>query len=567
MAQMKIPEWKYYIGFYRGQLLPALLCVTVAASQSLIALPIVFIIRYAFDKFIPSGDLEALVCAGLLLFLLQIAMIGMSLWTRHLSLTLTKVVIRDLRYALLMKCYSLPKSYYSSNNIFQLHASIVQDTARIDVMSNAIVVQLLPSLVLVTGLSGILVYLNWTLFLVMLLLIPFLFLLRRLFKAMHTGKINEYHRSFEKFSQGMMHMLEKIDLTRVQTAEETEIGRFKNQFEEVRRTSHSMAWINAAYNMMQSGIASVAGILILVIGGVAVSRGIMSLGALISFFVATAMLNGHLQTIFSILPSIIEGNESLKTLYRVLSLDHQLPYQGKRLLDFKGNVTLHSVGFGYREDKVIQDISLHLEPGKMTTLTGPNGSGKSTIISLILGFYKPPEGSLSADDMDYSELDISCLRRQIGVVMQDPLIFAGTIRENILYGLPDARHDDVVQACKLADAQQFIEELPGQYDTLMGENGILLSGGQRQRIVLARALLRKPKLLILDEPTNHLEEATVLKLLENLKTLDPHPAILLVTQQMEVARSGHQVIVLGKDGKITASDTPGQVIPGLPGHG
>jgi ABC-type multidrug transport system fused ATPase/permease subunit len=184
---------------------------------------------------------------------------------------------------------------------------------------------------------------------------------------------------------------------------------------------------------------------------------------------------------------------------------------------------------------------------------GPNGSGKSTIVHLIMGFYRPREGRILADDDPYDELDIISLRKQIGIVLQDPVTFSGTIRENITYGNPDAAETEVEEACELAVALDFIKDLPQGFETPVGEGGVLLSGGQRQRIVIARALLRKPKLLILDEPTNHLDKPTMERLLDNLKKLKESPAIFLVTQDINIAREAQVVYYLDEKGQITKS--------------
>ena len=190
----------------------------------------------------------------------------------------------------------------------------------------------------------------------------------------------------------------------------------------------------------------------------------------------------------------------------------------------------------------------------MVTIVGPNGSGKTTIANLVLGFYRPQDGQIFADEHPYDELDIPHLRRQIGVVSQNPIIFPGTILENILYGCAEKQFEQVIHAAKLSTAHEFITNLPDGYQTFVGKNGLLLSGGQRQRIAIARAFLRTPKLLILDEPTNHLDSNAVKQVMENVKSFEGSPTIISISHDMEIARHSDWIYLL-QNGKVTQEGT------------
>jgi len=253
------------------------------------------------------------------------------------------------------------------------------------------------------------------------------------------------------------------------------------------------------------------------------------------------------------IPNLIAGNESLNALHDLLRTNANLPYTGQQLIQFSGRVQYDSVCFGYLEQPVLKGIDLVIEPSQIVAIRGPNGAGKSTLAHLLLGFYRPQQGRLLADGLPYEQLDIASLRRGIGVVMQDPIIFPGTIRENILYGHADATEAALEQAAKLATAHDFIQQLPKGYETFVGEEGVMLSGGQRQRIAIARALLRQPKLLLLDEPTNHLDTRVIHQLLQNLQSLQPAPTILIISHDAEVINIAQYIYTM-RDGQIVAND-------------
>lgn len=257
-----------------------------------------------------------------------------------------------------------------------------------------------------------------------------------------------------------------------------------------------------------------------------------------------------MRNMVSSVPSILEGNESLSTLYHLAHVDDATPYAGNQTMTFQGKIALREVDFSYENEKILRSVKLTIEPGAKVSIIGPNGVGKSTIVNLVLGFYRPQKGLLFADDHPYPDIDITHLRQGMGVVMQNPIIFPGTIRENIVYGCPEASLESIIRASELATAHEFIDALPEKYDTLMGEQGTLLSGGQCQRIAIARALLREPKLLILDEPTNHLDEASVNQLMQNLKSMEGNPSMLIITQNMNIARQTDCIYVLRRDGCI-----------------
>jgi ABC-type multidrug transport system fused ATPase/permease subunit len=558
---MNLGTWRFYAAYFRGGCRTICAAVVLAMMQSLLVAPVAFLVRYAFDTAIPAGGGRRLLlaCAGIAF--IALVNTGIALLTRRLVLTATKDAVLRLRRDLLARCYASPRAYYDRIGRCRPHTMLVQDTERVDRMSNAILSLFLPNAVIGLCLCVILAALNGLLFLIILAAAPILFLFSRLLRKRIRGSVRAFHQAFETFSRGILFVLETLDLARIRTAEDIESERQQRHFERLRETSARMAWRNSAYTSVQAGIMALGGVVILLVGGLAAANGTMSLGALISFYVVLAMLTKNVQGMSAAVPQILEGRESLDTLYALTREAGELPYSGRKRIAFNGEIRLDSVSFGYGDTPVLRDIFLAIEPGVMTAIAGPNGAGKTTLIHLILGFYRPGAGSLLAGGIPYDEIDIRHLRQSIGVVMQDPILIEGAIRDNIAYGRPDATREEIVRASQAAAADDFIAALPRAYETPAGENGVLLSGGERQRTALAAALIGNPRLIILDEPTNHLDEAAVRILMRNLARLHQDPAILLVTQNTEIARQAACLHILGYDGRVAKSGPPADLLP------
>jgi len=558
---MNLPAWKSYLMFFRGSIPKLSFVVIISAGQTLIYLLVASLVRYSFDHAISSDNRNRLLGVGGLLLLLFGINIVTTLWMRYMTRKITTKVICDLRDELLMKWISFPRAYYLEADVGKIHTSIVQDTQRLDIMNNAIVTGALPAVVIIVGLIGVLVYLNWKLFLVMIITILPLYFASRLAKNRIQGQVSIYHRSLEKLSKGMLFILQTMDLIQNQTAEEYEIERQKQRHDEMRERSFFLVWASGIYWAVTNGITAISGVIILVVGGVAVGSKMMTVGELLSFYIVVASMRSYLGSVLYAIPLIIEGDESLTSLYSVLQARDARPYQGRKQIAFNGAISFEEVDFRYTDEQLLGDVDLVIHPGSMVALMGPNGIGKSTLAHLITGFYRPQKGYLYADDQPYDDLDIGQLRKYIGIVPQDPVIFSGTIWENITYGRPNASAEEVDQACRLATAYEFIREFPESYHTLAGEGGVRLSGGQRQSIAIARALLRQPKLLILDEPTNHLDEDSVRRLMKNLRELESAPTILIITHVMEIARQAGSIYIMQDRGQIREIVDPTMILP------
>jgi ABC-type bacteriocin/lantibiotic exporter with double-glycine peptidase domain len=552
---MNKPAWHYYLRFYKGSVWMLLTTVSISIGLSLLVLPIAYLIRNLFDTIIPSGDVRTITLVGAIVIVLTLVNSGVSLWIAHVTLKAIKRAIQHFRDELLKRMYSLSRQFYSNVDRRTLQTNIVQDTERLDYMSNALITQVLPAVAIVLALCTVLIILNWSLFLVLAALSPLYLVVHRSLGKLIERRVRTFQRSFEKFSAGMSFVFRAMDLTRIKAAEHYEIERQQKNMEELRLTGGAMAWLFAAYHNAHNLVASISGYLVLTVGGIAIARGSMTIGELISFYVIMNMLKTKLNTITYSLTGVIAGNESLTTLYNIISLNDVNPYTGKKRIDFTGRIALEQVSFQYNEQPLLHDINLVIEPGSRVALVGRNGSGKSTIMNLLLGFYRPQKGKVIADVYTYDELDIMLLRRSIGVVTQNPIIFPGTVFENITYGHPDVSMEEVIRASRYAAVEEFIEELPKGYETAVGEEGVLLSGGQRQRIAIARALLGKPKLLILDEPTNHLDVQAVEALMESLKTMENVPTILFISHERDIVTEAEHVFML-KGGTLLKVDQP-----------
>jgi len=547
---MNLNAWRLYASYYRGKELYLVASVLLAAGQGLFILPIAFFVRYAFDNLIPARNIGGLFAIGLAILLLTILNNGVNVLARYLTLDVTKRAVAVLRHDLLEKCYVLSRHFHTRSDRAELHSQLVYDTERVDGMSNGIMTQLLPALCTSVALFFILLYLNPFLFLLIATVMPVLVIAGRRMGRLVRENTHEFHRAFTHFSKGIFFVLQTMDLTRVQAAESLEQKEKGQRIEHLRRTSKRKAWLETADNAVHSTIVTIWSVLILIGGGLAVTQNAMTIGDLLSYYVAVTLLSVQLRGALGIFPNVIDGNAALNKLYELLNVQDPVPYRGTRTIDLKGNVALNDVWFNYDEVPVLRGVNLTLHPGNTTAIVGANGAGKSTITYLMLGFYRPLRGVVSADGIPYDELSMSALRSRIGVVMQDPILFPGTIRENIIYGSPNCTEAEILRASQLATAHEFIERLPQKYQTDIGEEGILLSGGQRQRIALARALLCEPRLLILDEPTNHLDLTAIETLMKNLHSLNPRPAILMISHDPQLAEQADEVYEL-RDGQVT----------------
>ncbi len=539
-----LKAWRYFSKFIRGHYHQIVLNAIISAAASLIVIPSLLLVRYAFDYAIPLKYIHILVLIGVCIFALRLANSGISLWLSARNINIIRLVIFRFREDLLLKLYTFSRSFHTSIDRNILHARIVQDTERLSNISISFISRLIPSLFASCALCIILLFFNWFLFLVMISIFPVLFLSNRLTGKLVKKRVYIFQRAFEKFSKGMMFVLRYMDLTRIQTAEQPEITRQTSNLAELRDTTGRMAFIYTFHGQVQSVTLGMAGVVIMVIGGIAVANKAMTVGDFLAFYVAAGYLHGHVNAIVASVADIIAGNESLVTLHDIAETSDVNPYRGKKRLQFEGAISLEAVYFKYSDLPVLENINLHINTDSNIAIIGPNGAGKSTIIQLILGFYRPISGCLYADNVPYDELDITDFRRYIGVVTQNPPFFSDTIIENIIYGAHGVSREEVVYASRCALADDFIRQLPAGYDTQIGEDGVRLSGGECQRLAIARALVRRPKLLILDEPTNHLDQNAIEKVMQSLNDLKDRPAVLLISHDMSVIAHAEEVYQL-----------------------
>lgn len=533
--------WRQYAGYFRAHGKRVAAVALAGAAQSFAYVPFAAVLRRTFDVVLPARDRLGLLIAVGELLALQAGSLALAWWAKMTALAAGQEVLARLRRRCVRRFYVLPREFHTAADAERLHVSVVYETEWIEGMNNALTAQVLPAALSALVLFALLFAIEPRYAVIIGVAAPSLFIANRLMTREAWFRQERLRLAFEAFSRGVRFALAAVDLTRSHAAEAREFRRQSRNIDSLRRVSLGVARFDAGQQLLQTALLVASTVAVLLAGGWAVAQGRSSAGQIMTFYVVTALFASQARSIVDSVPAVRRGIWAFRRLDILLRQPEREPYTGRLRVEGIDCVQLEHVGFHYRgAPALVQDATLEVRRGERVALIGPNGCGKSTLLFLILGFYRPQTGTLSVNGIPYEQLDMRRLRSRCATVPQHPFLFAETVRANVAYG-SDALADEAIwEALRWAGAAEFVEALPEGLDSEIGEQGVRLSGGQKQRLAIARALLRRPDLLILDEPTNHLDEEGVSGLMDRLDRLPFQPAVLLVSHEWHILRHAHR---------------------------
>ncbi|MEE2901864.1 MAG: ABC transporter transmembrane domain-containing protein [Myxococcota bacterium] len=407
------------------------------------------------------------------------------------------------------------------------------------------------------GAVAILMWTSWKLTLVMLVSVPLVMVGAAVYGRMLRKVSKKVQDALARASEIAEETIAGIRTVRVFDRELFESRRYEAAVEE----SFQLARYRSRLGAVFSGGVSFAGYgaisAVLWYGGALLSEGQLSFGELTSFILYTFTVAFSIGALSSLWSDFAKASGASQRVFEILDSEDQQLSQGTNISRLQGRVTFKDVEFAYpmRPDAmVLSQFNLELLPGRVVALVGPSGGGKSTVAALISRLYEPTSGQVFLDDNPYQELDPSWLRQQIGVVSQEPILFATSIENNIRYGREDAKEEEIIAAAKAANAHDFVSGFPEAYQTLVGERGVRLSGGQKQRIAIARAILKDPKVLILDEATSALDAESEHLVQDALDKLMVGRTTMVIAHRLSTVQQAERVVVLN-DGRIAEQGT------------
>ncbi|NQV03094.1 MAG: ABC transporter ATP-binding protein, partial [Bacteroidia bacterium] len=449
-AFISVVAWRYLFGFFKGTWGRLIATSVGSVIQALVIIPILLLIRHVLDVIIPQKLINDLIWAGLAIIVIRILGTGFTLYLRSINIRIMTTIVYRIREDLMRKIYTFSQAYYAREDQRLLQTRIVMDTERIANMNHTLVSGVIPAVLLSAGLAVILVVLNWSLFLIILALFPFIYFTNQYLAHVTSKKVYSFQRSFEGFSKVTSFVMKFMELIKIQSTEELESRKQTEILEDLRDKTTSMTYAFSVSGQVQTFLVGISGIMVLIFGGISVVKGMMTLGDFFVFFIAANQLQNNINILNSSFSTIITGNESLIILHGIANHDDTEPYFGELKTEFNNNITLTSVSFQYDKKPVLQDINLNIVKGKSIAIIGPNGAGKSTLINLVLGFYMPRSGTITANGIYYADLDFQHFRKSIGVVLQYPPLIPGTIGENIKYGNENRNSDEIKAVSKLS---------------------------------------------------------------------------------------------------------------------
>jgi ATP-binding cassette subfamily B protein len=536
---------------YRKELLTGFILTLVATAATLVppylTMPLMDRVLIPYQSGTPM-DVQLVVL--LLLGLLGSALLAWGLgWARTYILALVSEGIgSDLRTTTYEHLVRLSLEYFGGKRTGDLMARIGSETDRINVFLSLHLLDFVTDVLMILMTAVILISIDPWLALITLLPLPFIsWMIHRVRERLRTG-FEKSDRIWSEITNVLADTIPGIRVVKAFAQEARESARFRaaNQHNLVVNNRINKTW--SLFAPTVSLLTEIGLLVIWAFGIWQVSEGEISVGVLSAFLAYTGRFYGRLDSMSRIVSVTQKAAAGAKRIFDILDHVSSVPDPANPvpMKQVEGRIELRNLGFRYGNRSVIRDLSLEIAPGEMIGLVGHSGSGKSTLVNLICRFYDVSSGAILVDGQDIRTLALADYRRHIGLVLQEPFLFFGTIAENIAYGKPGASRSEIIAAARAAHAHEFILRLPQGYDSLVGERGQGLSGGERQRISIARALLIDPRILILDEATSSVDSTTEKEIQKALDNLVQGRTTIAIAHRLSTLRKANRLVVMDR---------------------
>lgn len=491
--------------------------------------------------------------AGILLILVLAGQATISFFRTVLFANFSERAMADIRKDLYNKMITQPMKFYEVNRVGDLSSRITADVEQLQSVLTVTLAELVRQIVTLIAGIAILAFLTPRLSLIMLLTIPAVVLLAMVF-GRYIRKLSKRRQEILAETNTIVdETLQSFAVVKAFANEWYESRRYGGAVDRIVKVSLKFATARGAFFAFMIFLMFGSILFILWKGAVMVQAGHMESGDLLGFIIYTVMIGGAIASLGSLYTSVVGAVGATERVHEILQSDTEVNIEQDRSslkdLDLQGDIRFDKVDFSYptRQDvQVLKEVDLHVPAGDTLALVGHSGSGKSTIVNLLMRFYELDAGRITIDGQDLQDYDLPTYRSQIAIVPQEVILFGGTIRENILYGDPDADEEAVIEASKKANAWEFIRSFPEGLETVVGERGIKLSGGQRQRIAIARAILRNPSILLLDEATSSLDTESERLVQDALEKLMQGRTSIVIAHRLSTIRNADQICVIDK---------------------
>jgi len=500
--------------------------------------------NYEYLKFIPFGIIALFILKGVLNFS-----------QTYLMKSAAMKMITELRNKLFDHILYLPTSYFNKESSGVIISRIINDVQVLDGIISHVIKNFVMELPTVIFLLGIAFYRSWKVTLMTLVLVPLIGFSTRKFGKSVKKKKKEAQKRISLVTHRIGEAIIGTRIIKVFNREGTVGDKFHNESQGYYREMMRVVRLKE-FTMLVIEIITGLGIAFALWFGFAlIAKGELTPGSLASILVAIYMLFSPIKKIGEAYTTYQETKASMERVDTILDIPHEAP--GNIELDrFNNALKFDSVSFAYpgNESPVLKDINMEIKCGEVIAIVGQSGAGKSTLVDLIPRFHVPTNGTITIDGKNLNDIELHSLRELIGIVSQDIILFNDTIRENISFGRRDASEQDITAAAQMAYADEFIRELPGQYDTVIGERGLRLSGGQRQRIAIARAILKNPPILILDEATSSLDSVSEALVQKALETLMRGRTTIVIAHRLSTIKNAGRIVIIEKGTIVDIGD-------------
>lgn len=552
---------KRFLSYYKPHKLILTLDLLASFAVSMIGIVYPIVTRQMLNDLIPNRKYTMIVAFGLALLALYFVRMLLNYFIQYKGHIMGVLMQAEMRREMFRHLQKLPYKFYDNHETGKIMSRLTHDLMQVSELAHHGPENVIISSITIVASFIYLTTIDWWLTLIIFFCVPFLVIISSVLRKKMRDAFMKSRESTARINASLENSISGIRVTKAFTNSKTEEEKFEGgnlEFVEARREAYDAM---GKFHATSSFVTDVFNVVVLIAGGLFMYAGRINFADYSAFIVSIGLFLTPVRTLIGFVEQFQEGATGFSRFCEIMDTEPEKDKEtAKPLKNPQGNITLKDVVYSYGEKgDVLHGISLDIKKGETFALVGHSGGGKTTICHLIPRFYSLEQGEILIDGVNINDITMESLRKNIGIVQQDVYLFNASMRDNILYGNPDASEEDIISAAKRANIHDYIMSLPDGYDTQIGERGVRLSGGQKQRLSIARVFLKDPPILILDEATSALDNTTEILIQQSLQELCKGRTTLVVAHRLSTVKNANRIAVIDA-GVVAESGTHDELI-------